>query len=71
MSEPLVPFKNYPDFRDLPAPKQRQKCTDSDPDVISLDFNKDSKAPIEKKMARIAEIHDLVNALPPINRNTL
>lgn len=22
MTEPLIPFKNYPDFRDLPPPKE-------------------------------------------------
>jgi hypothetical protein len=60
MTEPLIPFSNYADFRDLPPPK------DTNQDLV---FSEDT--PIDKSAARINEIHNLVDQLPPINRNTL
>ena len=50
MIEPLIPFSNYADFRDLPPPNNTTQ---------DLNFNEDS--PIDKSAARINEIHDLVD----------
>jgi hypothetical protein len=60
LAEPLVSFKNYPDFRDLEA----------QPDSPQSPRN-NSDTTLSKKHARIQQIHDLVDLLPPINRNTL
>ena len=72
MSEPLIPFSNYADFRDLAAPQS--PASPSSPHGL-LQIQEDNvellNAPIDKKHARLNEIHDLVNLLPPINRNTL
>jgi hypothetical protein len=62
MTEPLIPFANYADFRDLPPPKDISLPKSG----IPLD-----ETPIERSAARINEIHNLVDQLPPINRNTL
>lgn len=65
MSEPLVPFRHYRDFRDLAAPSSDES---NSPHGLSMI---EDGSPIDKRQARLSEIHDLVNLLPPINRNTL
>lgn len=40
MTEPLIPFKNYPEFRDLAPPKEQQNAI-SDPHELNLEFNED------------------------------
>jgi len=74
MSEPLVPFSNYTDFRDLPAPNSGDR-PESPHGLLRMQeeglIEDELDAAIDKKHARLNEIHDLVNLLPPINRNTL
>jgi RhoGAP domain len=74
MTEPLVPFSNYTDFRDLPSPDSPELLPEEPHGLLEIreEFVEEHlDAPIDKKHARLAEIHDLVNLLPPINRNTL
>lgn len=71
MSEPLIPFTNYSDFRDLPAAGDLEKDEEDELFGNTLELLEQSNAPIDKRNARINEIHTLVDQLPPINRNTL
>lgn len=71
MSEPLIPFANYPDFRDLLAPGDLERDEEDELFSNTLELLEQTNAPIDKRNARINEIHTLVDQLPPINRNTL
>lgn len=77
LSEPLIPYANYPDFRDLPLPgsdplsSPRQLLDNKLTMITEENIDSDLSPPIERKNARIAEIHNLCDQLHPRNRNTL